>query len=209
MARTADSAAVGGKSGWQWGTTAETRRGLLEAARAVFAEDGFTNASVAKVVERAGSSVGSLYHHFGGKTELFIALWEDFRGERDRIVTEAIAKAQAGGETDPINVFVAGARAWLGLSWTHRDLELVFTSGDSPPGFEQLRREHGRVWVRDSGLLLNVRNNAHGRLTVLALTMLIGEAGQEITASSSKRQANALTTEALKMVRKLDPRLES
>jgi Bacterial regulatory proteins, tetR family len=42
--------------------------------RAVFAEQGFTGASIADVVERAGSSVGSLYrvtvpalHHAGGQ----------------------------------------------------------------------------------------------------------------------------------------------
>ncbi len=62
---------------WRWSRTAETRRGMLAAAREVFTERGFADASVADVVERAGSSVGSLYHHFGGKAELFLALWED------------------------------------------------------------------------------------------------------------------------------------
>ena len=59
---------------WQWARTAETQRALLDAARAVFAEQGFSDASIADVVERAGSSVGSLYHHFGGKSELYFAL---------------------------------------------------------------------------------------------------------------------------------------
>ena len=60
--------------GWQWGRTAHTQRALLDAAREVFTSRGFSEASIADVVERAGSSVGSLYHHFGGKSELFIAL---------------------------------------------------------------------------------------------------------------------------------------
>src|SRR5215472_13842450 len=58
---------------WQWGRTKQTQRALLDAARDVFTEQGFSNASIADVVERAGSSVGSLYHHFGGKSELFLA----------------------------------------------------------------------------------------------------------------------------------------
>ena len=62
------------KGGWQWSRTAQTQRALLDAARAVFTERGFSDASIADVVERAGSSVGSLYHHFGGKSELFLAL---------------------------------------------------------------------------------------------------------------------------------------
>ena len=66
-------------SSWQWARTAETQRALLDAAREVFTEQGFADASIADVVERAGSSVGSLYHHFGGKSELFIALWQDLQ----------------------------------------------------------------------------------------------------------------------------------
>ena len=68
-----------GVGSWQWARTAETQRALLDAARAVFTEQGFADASIADVVERAGSSVGSLYHHFGGKSEMFIALWQEDR----------------------------------------------------------------------------------------------------------------------------------
>ena len=64
------------RSSWQWGRTAQTQRALLDAAREVFTRQGFAEASIADVVERAGSSVGSLYHHFGGKSELFLALWQ-------------------------------------------------------------------------------------------------------------------------------------
>ncbi|MGH3216157.1 MAG: helix-turn-helix domain-containing protein, partial [Trebonia sp.] len=49
----------------QWSRTAHTQRALLDAARQVFTERGFSDASIADIVERAGSSVGSLYHHFG------------------------------------------------------------------------------------------------------------------------------------------------
>ena len=70
--RPAGGRAAGGA--WQWGRTAQTQRALLDAARAVFAEQGFDKTSIADLVERAGSSVGSLYHHFGGKSELFLAL---------------------------------------------------------------------------------------------------------------------------------------
>src|SRR5437773_414989 len=62
---------------WQWSRTAQTQRALLDAARQVFTERGFAEASIADIVQRAGSSVGSLYHHFGGKSELFIALWQE------------------------------------------------------------------------------------------------------------------------------------
>src|SRR6201998_1570328 len=65
-------------SSWQWARTAETQRAMLDAAREVFVTHGFSDASIADIVERAGSSVGSLYHHFGGKSELYIALWQGY-----------------------------------------------------------------------------------------------------------------------------------
>ena len=81
---------------WQWARTAETQRALLDAARAVFSEQGFADASIADVVERAGSSVGSLYHHFGGKSELFIALWQDYQHAQ-----EEAASARSPGPGRP------------------------------------------------------------------------------------------------------------
>jgi len=70
--------------GWQWSRTAETQRALLDAAREVFTEQGFTSASINDIVERAGSSVGSLYHHFGGKSELFLACGRSTATRRKR-----------------------------------------------------------------------------------------------------------------------------
>ena len=76
---------------WQWSRTAQTQRALLDAARAVFTGEGFADASIADVVERAGSSVGSLYHHFGGKSELFIALWQEHQLAHEEAASQAVA----------------------------------------------------------------------------------------------------------------------
>jgi AcrR family transcriptional regulator len=56
---------------------AETRRRLLSAARAVFAEKGYENASVAEVVRRAGRAQGSFYLHFANKEAVLQALLND------------------------------------------------------------------------------------------------------------------------------------
>jgi len=84
---------------WQWSRTAHTQRALLDAAREVFAEQGFAAASIADVVDRAGSSVGSLYHHFGGKSELFLALWQEHQLAHEKAASEAVALARKGGES--------------------------------------------------------------------------------------------------------------
>ncbi|MFJ8749993.1 TetR/AcrR family transcriptional regulator [Streptomyces sp. NPDC102441] len=205
MARKAGNAASGGNA-WQWSRTAETRRVLLNAAREVFCEQGFAEASVAAVVERADSSVGSLYHHFGGKGELFLALWEEHQAshEQNAVTAVAAARAKAGGAgEDALELFIVGARAFLEGSWERRDLARLFMDGDAPPGFELVRRTRSREWVRQNGVLLGAGNDSVGRLTVAVLTTIIGEAGREIATSSSKRQANKITEAAIVLIRRL------
>jgi AcrR family transcriptional regulator len=194
-----------GGNAWQWSRTAETRRALLDAAREVFSEQGFAAASVASVVERAGSSVGSLYHHFGGKTELFLALWEDHQAAHEESATAAVAKAKAHGEDDPLDLLIVGARAFLEGSWQRRDVVRLVMDGDAPPGFELMRRTRNREWVRQNAVLLGTGSDPGDRLTVAVLTSIIGEAGREIATCASKRAANRITERAVRLIRKLDP----
>ena len=49
----------------------ETRARLVAAAKDVFEEDGFLDARVSDVAERAGLSHGSFYHYFESKEEVF------------------------------------------------------------------------------------------------------------------------------------------
>ncbi len=128
------------RSPWKWSRTGETRRVLLDAAREVFAERGSADAGVAEVVERAGASVGSLCHHLGGKSELFLALWEDWQGSQEQRAARALATARGAGETRPVALFVAGARGFLRGSWEGRAAGTLFIDADGPPGFELMRR---------------------------------------------------------------------
>src|SRR5215471_13048934 len=151
-AERADGRAAGGA--WQWGRTAQTQRALLDAARAVFAEQGFDKTSIADLVERAGSSVGSLYHHFGGKSELFLALWQEHQQVQEEAASQAVAQARRAGVTDTTELFCAGARAFLEGSWQRRDLALLFFAGDGPPGFDLIKRRRGHEWIGQNDTLL-------------------------------------------------------
>lgn len=202
MVRKTSNAAVHAGS-WQWTRTAATRRNLLDAAREVFCEHGFTDASISDVVARSGSSVGSLYHHFGGKTELFLALWDDYQNEHERLVAAAVAKARKSGENDPLALFNVGSRSYFDYTWTHRALERVFIEGDTPPGFEVLRRERGREWVRQNSVLLGASDDTLGKLTVAVITDMITLAGHEVALSSSKRQADDVVEAAAVLVGRL------
>jgi AcrR family transcriptional regulator len=192
-----------GSNAWQWSRTAGTRRTLLDAAREVFSRQGFAEASVAAVVESAGSSVGSLYHHFGGKTELFLALWEDHQASQEQNAATAVAKARAAGEHDPLNLLIVGARAFLDGSWQRRDLVRLFMDGNGPPGFELLRRTRSREWVRQNAVLLGASSDPVDRLTVAVVTSIIGEAGREVATCPTKREAAKITEAAVTMIRTL------
>jgi AcrR family transcriptional regulator len=192
-----------GAGSWQWARTAETQRALLDAARAVFTEQGFADASIADVVERAGSSVGSLYHHFGGKSELFIALWQDYQQAQEAAASEAVARAKKGGVTDLFELFSAGARAYLDTCWQDRDLATLFYAGDGPPGFEVMQRRRAREWLSQNDALLRLSDTSFDRLYVTVLTSLIGEGGREVAAARTRRQADQVITAVIEYVRLL------
>jgi AcrR family transcriptional regulator len=181
-----------GTSSWQWGRTAQTQRALLDAARHVFTRQGFAEASIADVVERAGSSVGSLYHHFGGKSELFLALWHEHQHAYEAAASAAVAAAKMRGISDPAELFAAGARAYLEGSWQRRDLALLFSDGDGPPGFEVMKRHRGHEWIRQNDALLRLADTSLDRLYAAVLTGLIGEGAREVAASKTRAQADQI-----------------
>ncbi len=188
---------------WQWARTAETQRELLDAARAVFSEQGFSAASIADVVERAGSSVGSLYHHFGGKSELFIALWQEYTQAQETSASAAVTRARQAGVTDPYELFSAGARGYLQGAWERRDLSLLFNAGDGPPGFELMRRQRVREWISQNDTLLKLADTSLNRLYVTILTSLTGEGAREVAATRTRPQANKVIEAVLEYTRRL------
>jgi AcrR family transcriptional regulator len=188
---------------WQWGRTAQTQRALLDAAREVFAEQGFSEASIADVVERAGSSVGSLYHHFGGKSELFLALWQEHQLAHENAASKAVADARRAGATDPSELFSIGARAFLQGSWLRRDLALLFYSGDAPPGFEVMKRRRGHEWISQNDALLELPDTPLDRLYAAILTSVIGEGAREVATARTRRQANGIIDGVLEYARRL------
>jgi AcrR family transcriptional regulator len=201
MAKELTSRAASGA--WQWGRTAQTQRALLDAAREVFADQGFSDASIADIVERAGSSVGSLYHHFGGKSELFLALWQEHQLAHENAASKAVTDARRAGVTDPAELFSVGARAFLQGSWLRRDLALLFVSGDAPPGFEVMKRRRNHEWISQNDALLKLPDTALDRLYAAILTSLIGEGAREVAAARTRRQANQIIDAVMEYARRL------
>jgi TetR/AcrR family transcriptional regulator, regulator of cefoperazone and chloramphenicol sensitivity len=53
----------------------ETRRQLLLAAGAVFAAQGFRNATIAEICRKAGANTAAANYHFGSKETLYVECW--------------------------------------------------------------------------------------------------------------------------------------
>ena len=80
---------------------AETRERLLDAAEVLFAERGYHAASVRDITGAAGSNLAAVNYHFGGKAELYRALFlrrlAALRERRGRAIDEAI---RSGGDLE-------------------------------------------------------------------------------------------------------------
>lgn len=196
------TAGTGG--GRQWARADATREALLTAARAVFAGQGYADAGIAEIVARSGISVGSLYHHYGGKAGLYLALWERHTAEQERRAAEAVAAARADGEKDPIRLFVAGARAFLQVCWANRDMARLFHESEGPTGFTLLRRQRGRQWTDQNTRLLRVAEEERaGQVLVIVLTTVIGEAGREVATAEDDATATEIIDEVARILVRL------
>lgn len=126
---------------------AATRSALLRAAAQVFRTVGFAKAGVSEVVSVAGASVGSLYHHFSGKADLYLALYEEFQERQQERTHQAVVEARAAGESDPTRLMNIAARAYLVGCIEERETTRLFFSGDGPPGFDYQLRERLTAWT--------------------------------------------------------------
>ena len=70
------------------------RAEILDGARRAFAEHGYEGATVAKLEEATGLSRGAIFHYFGSKADLFVALAVEMN-ERfaDLVVTSGLHEA--------------------------------------------------------------------------------------------------------------------
>ena len=177
-----------------------TRQALLSAAHEVFTESSFADANVTDVVERAGASVGSLYHHFGGKGDVFLALFEDYQQRQEERATQAVRRERDTGEADPVCLFIAGTRAYFEGCWVERELTRLFLAGGGPAGFELVARRRYRDWVRANEKLLRADREAMGDALVLVLTAVAAEAGLELAWCADEVAAAQLGEDVLTLM---------
>ncbi len=119
-----------------------TRAALLKAARALFAERGYSDVGTEEIVRAAGVTRGALYHHFADKRALFDAVYE----EVERELVERIAASAVGRASDPLSALHAGAEAFLDACEDPAVQRISLLDAPSVLGWERWREigvEHG------------------------------------------------------------------
>lgn len=99
---------------------AETRRALLDAAAALFAERGVDGASIDAIAEAAGRTSGAIYDHFGGKEGLLFALLEGWVDDVAAVIGAELATASTLEERMAalwrnVSQPIAGDGRWIAL----------------------------------------------------------------------------------------------
>jgi len=178
------------------GRGAATRVALLSAAREIFVTSGFAETGVTDVVARAGASVGSLYHHFSGKADLYLTLFEEFQARQTQRTKQAVQDVRAQGESDPMRLFIAGARAYLEGCLAEREVSALFLRGDGPPGFEVIMRDRLRQWAKRNAALFEGDEGA----LVVVLTGALAAAVSEVALSDDEDASRALVEDVLTII---------
>ena len=157
----------------RWARTDATQQRILDAATDVFSARGFSAATMADIVEHSGASIGSIYHHFGGKKELFLAIYDRLSADVELRVAEA---AREAAELDSQQSFAVHVRAYLHAIWENRRAAMMMASGDVPVDFEGLRRKNTLSFFHRWMGVLDVDSSKRGQLLSRVLIAVMSEA---------------------------------
>jgi AcrR family transcriptional regulator len=183
---------------------AATRTALLRAARETFLAVGYAQAGVTEIVARAGASVGSLYHHFSGKADLYLALFEELHDDQAKRTRQAVRGAREDGVSDPRQLFLVGARAYLDRCLEQRELASLFVRGDGPPGFDLVMRERLAEWVSKNADFFARSGEPHDQAAAVVTTGALMLAVAEVSLSSDTERAAAIADGVIEVLSRLD-----
>ena len=108
----------------------QSRLKILEAARVVFAECGYAQASMRTIAQEAGISVGGLYIYFKNKEDLYLTFMQDAMSNLNDTTQDALLMIE--NPIEAIRTFIVIA---INFAKTHREIitlqgrELGFSFG--------------------------------------------------------------------------------
>jgi TetR/AcrR family transcriptional regulator, cholesterol catabolism regulator len=136
------------------------RRELLDAAVAVFSEQGYRATSMADIAARLGMGKASLYHYFGSKEEVLIELYEEVL--RENVIAARRIAEGAGSALDLLAEMVADRVAY---TCRNQDLLRVFFEEEAElPARRRARLISARHEYEETLLAVVVAGVAAGEL---------------------------------------------
>ncbi len=153
-----------------------TMQDLVRIARRHFAESGYTQASTEAIVREAGVTRGAMYHHFGNKEGLFLAVVSTIQKDVARQVSEASEAVQ-----DPWEQLVAGCHAFMHACLKSDVQRILLIDGPAALGWEAWRRldAENAVQLLEEGLRQLVDHHAIAIDSIPAATQLLSGAMNE------------------------------
>jgi AcrR family transcriptional regulator len=142
------------------------RRGqILGAALEQFTRLGYDHTRMEAITEAANASIGSVYHHFGGKEQLAAALYVEGLADYQRSLLRALDES-AGGAAGTVKELVRSHLRWVS---ENRDLAAYLLSSDAgvqratAPEIENLNRGVNEAlagWIDEQASAKRVRKMA-------------------------------------------------
>jgi AcrR family transcriptional regulator len=124
--------------------TRATRRKLLDAAKSIFAQQGFEAARLEDIAAGAGYTRGAFYANFESKEDIFFAIFEEWVRERIESLTVALRR-----HTDPAEKLTALRTHYAELATDRRlvliSMEFKLFALRHPEAHARLRSRHRRI----------------------------------------------------------------
>ena len=125
----------------------KTRRALLDTARTIFTEQGYSAAATEEIVRRAGVTRGALYYHFRDKATLFGAVFDEVGQEYTAVLRADIMSV----EGDAWQRLMTGVERFLDGMLDPSVRRILYIDGPAVLAWSssERRREPGFALLRD------------------------------------------------------------
>lgn len=154
----------------------ETISQLKEVARKHFTEHGYAATVLDEIVKEANLTRGAVYHHFGSKKGLFLAVLESVQKE----VAERV-ESEAAQSEDVWEQLILGCRAFVTAAVENKNKRIMLIDGPAVLGWETWRSmdEQGSMRLLHEQLQLMQKQGYFKSVSIESLTHILSGALNE------------------------------
>jgi AcrR family transcriptional regulator len=189
----------------EWGTTPATRRRILDAALGCFDKKGVAATTIDDIRAASGLTVGSIYHHFASKDDVFDQLVQEAMAEYLAGITDAL-EGGAGVE-ESVRRLVRFHVRWVEERPALTKLMLSWEESErSRPGGREHYRQYSNAigaWLRREALAGRIRRMEPDLYSALLMGPLMEYARQRsggITSASPRTIERGLVDGLLRVL---------